>query len=127
MPKRTMDPDFYLSSSEGYGLEQPRACYRIRRLKGRIGDDYLVIRIDPPIPGQPYGLGDRAIDTVVVAARHAGASLFPITDWPAFVHVARPLVADLEIRETLHEGELEEIGWAELHPDRGAAAKEKAE
>jgi hypothetical protein len=116
-----MNPDFYLSSSEGYGLEQPRACFRIKRLKGRTGDDYLAIRVEPPIPGQPYGLGNRDIDTVVVAARHAGTSLFPITDWPAYVHVARPLGANLETRESLQEGELEEIGWAELHPDRRAA------
>jgi len=48
-------PDFFLASSEGCGLEVPRRCYRIRRIFGRNGDDYLLVRVDPPIIGQRYG------------------------------------------------------------------------
>ena len=124
MPDRS--PDFFLSSSEGYGLEEPRACFRIKRLLGSGRDDYLLIRIAPPIPGQPYGLGDRDIAEVVIATRHAGSSLFPITDWPVFVHVARPLVADIELRESVDINELEEIGWAELYPPDDGAADDDA-
>ncbi|MGH8489621.1 MAG: enhanced serine sensitivity protein SseB C-terminal domain-containing protein, partial [Gammaproteobacteria bacterium] len=50
-------PDFYLTSSEGYGLEEIRACYKRQRLLGSHPDGYMLCEIDPPILGQPYGLG----------------------------------------------------------------------
>jgi hypothetical protein len=121
-----LEPDFYLASSEGYGLDRPRACYCIRRLHGATRDDYLLARLEPPLSGQPYGLGDRAITNVVIATRHVGASLFPIAEWPVAVHVARPLVADAERLELIADGDLEEIGWAELYPSRAAAENKSA-
>ncbi len=121
MRTRDTEPDFYLVSSEGYGLEAPRACYRLKRLSGSTRGDYLLISLEPPISGQPYGLGDRDIATVVIATRHANSSLFPISAWPVFVHVARPLVADPELRDQLDDSELQEIGWAEIYPTRPAA------
>jgi hypothetical protein len=114
-------PDFYLASSEGYGLDCPRACYRVKRLYSATRDDYLLIDIEPPVSGQPYGLGSLDIASVVIATRHIGSSLFPISEWPVAVHVARLLVADLEQRESLDDSELQEIGWAELYPSRRAA------
>ena len=87
-------PDFYLASTEGYGLTPPRACYRIARLRGNRSDDYLVVRVEPPLIGQKYGLGATDIEIVVLATRHKGESLFPITHFPVSVHVARLLVED---------------------------------
>ncbi len=81
------------------------------------------IRIDPPITGQAYGLGGRDVDKVVIATRHVGSSLFPIRDRPVFIHVALPLVEDLERHETIEDNELREIGWAELYRTRKAAEK----
>lgn len=113
--------DFYLSSSEGYDLGNPRKCYRIKRLQGDTRDDYLLIRIDPPLIGQEYGLGGQDIDEVIVAARYKGDSLFPIVEWPAFVHVARILVDNPGHRDIIHSDELEEIAWAELYETYDAA------
>jgi hypothetical protein len=107
-------PDFYLASSEGYGLETPRRCYRLRRILGRSGDDYLLVKVDPPIIGQRYGLGGIDIDRVVLATRHEGESLFPISSWPVFVHVARLLLEPRE-GDTMTRDDLEEIGWAEIY------------
>jgi hypothetical protein len=57
IPSSDVDaPDFYLASSEGYGLETPRRCYRLRRILGRSDDDYLIVKVDPPIIGQRYVL-----------------------------------------------------------------------
>ena len=71
--------------------------------------------------GQKYGLGGRDIEKVVVAAHHQGVSLFPITEWPVFVHVARVLINDPENRDELSSNEIEEIAWAELYPTEEAA------
>lgn len=120
----TPKPDFYLASSEGYGLDDPRRCWRLKRLAGPSRDDFLLIKIDPPLPGQKYGLGSRDLDVVLVATRHEGASLFPINEWPLFVHVARPLIGDAQQRSSLHEEEFESIAWAELYPsEEDARAK----
>jgi hypothetical protein len=56
-------PDFYLASSEGYGMEEPRRGFAIRRLRGDHRDDYLLTRIDPPLIGQPFGMGAHDIAT----------------------------------------------------------------
>jgi len=116
-------PNFYLASSESYNLSEPRKCYTIKRISGQYRDDYLLIKIDPPIIGQLYGLGDQDIDKVIVATRHEGFSLFPITKWPVYVHVARLLIDNPESREKIYSKEIKEIGWAELYETEAAAIK----
>jgi hypothetical protein len=111
----TEKPDFYLSSHDIEPPLSPRRCYAIKRLRGKVRDDYLLIRIDPPLIGQPYGMGGRDIDQVIVATRHEGASLFPIRDWPVFVHVARPLIEHPEQRDHVAFYEMQNIIWGELY------------
>ena len=122
-PSRTSEA-FYLASSEGYGLDTPRRCQTIKRLASEHRNDLLLISIDPPMIGQPYGLGDEDIGEVVIATRHQGASLFPIVEWPVFVHVARLLVP-YEGQDRIRTDELEVIAWAELY-DTEEAARSKA-
>ncbi len=117
-------PDFYLASSENYDLEEPRKCFRIKRLRGEQRDDYLLIRIDPPISGQPYGFG-QDIEKVIVVARHSGYSLFPITEWPVFVHVSVPLVDDPESRDLLRRDEVDHIAWAALYETEEEARRKE--
>lgn len=109
------EPDFYLASSEGYELEEPRRCWRIKRLATNVRKDLLLIRIDPPIIGQKYGLGDCDIDVVLVAPRYKEDSIFPINKWPVFVHVARLLIYNPQERSSLREDEFEPIAFAELY------------
>lgn len=106
-------PDFYLASAEGYGLESPHACFILRRLRSERRDDFLLVRIDPSIIGQPFGLGDKDIDEVIIATRHQGDSLFPIRRWPVDIHVLRPLVrlGDAVIRND----EFQSVAWAALY------------
>lgn len=110
------DP-FYLSSSEGYGLEAPHRCTPIRRVRSDARDDLLLVRVEPPLLGQPYGLGGDDIVYLVIASRHPSVSLFPVSEWPAYVHVARILVSSPEEREHLGSSEIEEIAWAEIYPN----------
>lgn len=118
------NPDFFLASSEGYNLEEPRRCKRIKRVRSDSRDDLLLIMVEPPLIGQPFGLGGRDIDTLLVGTRHKGATLFPITDWPVFVHVARLLIKNPEEREQIHDNEFESIAWAELYATESEARSE---
>lgn len=123
--ERSAPPDFYLASSEGYAMEEPRACWRLRRLASDVRDDLLLIRIDPPVIGQPFGLGARDIDEVIVATRHQGASLFPISEWPLYVHVARLLAPLSEDQTRLQDSAFESIAWAELYPTAERARQKR--
>ncbi|HZT42183.1 MAG TPA: hypothetical protein VFA07_08335 [Chthonomonadaceae bacterium] len=117
-------PDFYLASSEGYGIEDSRKAWRIKRLQSDFRDDLLLIEIDPPLIGQHYGLGEQDVHQVIVATRHKGASLFPISAWPVYVYVLLPLIANVEERDKIYHSEYQNIAWAELYPTV-AAAREK--
>jgi hypothetical protein len=109
------NPDFFLASSESYCLMEPRSCKRIKRIRSDNRDDLLLVKVEPPLTGQVYGLGGRDIDTLLIATRHKGDSLFSIRTWPVFVHVARLLIEDPERREQIHDNEFESIAWAELY------------
>jgi hypothetical protein len=115
------EPDFYLASTEGYNLEEPRRCWRVKRLATTNRNDFLLARIDPPIVGQAYGLGGRDIDVVVFATRLKGESLFPVNEWPVSVYVVRPLIGDPQLRDQLRQDEFELIAWAELYQTEESA------
>ena len=67
-------PDFYMASSEGY-MEEPRRCWRVKRLGTENRDDILLVKVEPPILGQEDGLSILLLDLVLVATRHQGSSL----------------------------------------------------
>ena len=85
----------------------------------------VLVRLDPPLIGQRYGQGARDIDLLVLATRHQGTSMFPVSEWPLYVHVALPLVPNPDQRDSLEQEELESIAWAELY-ETEEAAKAKA-
>jgi hypothetical protein len=112
-------PDFYLTSSEGFNLEEVRACYKKRRLIGDHPDGYMLCDIVPTIIGQPYGLGERDIDELIIASRHREYSIFSISEWPVYVHVAR-LTSDMSIDKfAIAENDIESIGWGEIYQSSG--------
>ena len=106
------EPDFYLVSSDGYGFDEPRSCWRIKRVIGGERDDLLLTRVDPPAP---IWFGRAHVTLVLLATKHVGFSLFPITKWPTLVYVARPLVPDPESRDRFLKNVYNLIAWAELY------------
>lgn len=114
-------PDFFLTSSEGYGLEEVRGCFKERRLINGHPDGYILCETDPPIVGQAYGLGGQDIHRIVIASRHSGYTLFAINDWPVYVHVAR-LTRDIsDDKFVIAENDIKSIGWAEVYESSAAA------
>ena len=105
-------PDFYLASSEGYGLEEPRGCWRLKSLRLKNGKELLLVKVHPSI----HYL-DKNLEQVVLAARHQGYSVTSIQEWPCYVHVARLMHADIPADCILKSKDLEVIAWAELYPD----------
>ena len=110
-------PDFYLSSSEGYGLETPRACRCIRRMS--LGDraNLMLVEISPALPVQTSGSGGRDVTLLLLAPRHAGRTLWPINEWPMHVHVVLPLIDDPAQRDRVEPDEVRHLAWAELNKE----------
>ncbi len=115
------NPDFFLVSSEGYNLKEPRRCKKIKRIYSENRNDLLLIKIEPALIGQDYGLGEHDIDTLLIATRHEGDSLFAIKEWPVFIHVARILINNPEQREQINDNEFESIAWAEIYQTEASA------
>lgn len=108
-------PDFYIASNESFTLRAPRKCYRIKRFPADHRDDYLLIRVSPPLEDQQNGSPDNPIDEIIIATRHKGESLFPINKWPVAVYVLRSLIENPKGRDKLNNDELTLIGWAEIY------------
>jgi hypothetical protein len=118
-------PDFFLDPTDGgnqryFGSPEAdlRACWVKGRLRDSRRDDFALVLIEPPLIGQPYGLGDRDIDTVLLATRHVGRTLFPVTEWPAFVYVIRILDGSILETKTFSSDQVQMIRWAILYKDR---------
>ena len=106
-------PDLYLSSTDTYGLETPRRVRGIKRIAIGQRDDALLAEIDPPIAAGTSKESNTSI--VILAARHKGCGLFPVTEWPLSVHVAKALVENVQGRDHLELTDVQTIAWAELY------------
>jgi hypothetical protein len=113
-------PDFYFASSEVDGLEEPREAHRVRRIGFGRREDAWLIRLNPPLRGADYG-GDRDADTIVVAPRHEGATIWSPQSWPIYVYVLVPTVSDALSRDHLELNEAENVAWAALYKTEGGA------
>jgi len=110
-----MTPDFYLSTAAEYGgLAVPRACQIEARLSDKVRNDHLLVRIDPPLVGQGFGLGSRDIEQLVLTAIFEGSALCPINAWPAHVYVARILDESIVTTRTINSGQVQVIAWGML-------------
>lgn len=106
------DPDFHVSAEgENDELRNPHACWRRQRLRDNVRDDYLLVDIEPPILGQRYGLGSADITHLILATRHKGVTLFPVTEWPAHVYVFRLLDQALLKQTSFEAHQVEMIAW----------------
>jgi len=111
------EPKFYLASTDSSPALAPRKCFveeKLAAIEGR--DDYLRVRIEPPIIGQPYGLGDKDIEDVVLATRYAGTTLHPISEWPMVVFVCRIVNEKIRYSGKASAKDLEVILIGELYP-----------
>ena len=86
----------------------------------------MLAEIDPPIPASTFaGIAPAVTNDVrqlILAARFEGTSLFPIQEWPCYVHVLVPCfntdgVRKFEMKDAYH------WIWAELYRTKEDAEK----
>jgi hypothetical protein len=105
--------DFYIRLGEGVG--EPRACWSKQRLRDARRDDWMLVAIEPPVIGQPFGLGGENIYLLLLAARFQGQTLFPVSVWPALVYVVRPLSKSILSCTQFDDTQAQLIDWGVLH------------
>ncbi len=108
-------PNFYLTSAgESDCLASPRACWEMGRLTAPAGSEYMLVYIEPSLIGQPFGLGGRDIDTLIVSPHVAGHTLFPISNWPCHVYVFRILDDSIIKTKVFGAEQVEMIAWGQI-------------
>jgi len=81
-------PPLYLASNEVIPNLGPRKCKIMQKLWSEERHDYFLrMQIEPPITGRTFQIEQDEIDEVVVATRHVGTSLYPISNFPIVVYV----------------------------------------
>jgi len=108
--------DFFLSAAAEVSGDMaiPRACWAKVRLRNSRRDDYLLVEVEPPIIGQPYGLGARTLQ-MIISSRYRGFSLFPVSDWPCDVYVSRILDDRVVNTSVVEEDQIELMAWGRIY------------
>lgn len=116
-------PDWFLGSSEQRGdFARVRACWVEKVLRGPDKREYLLVRVEPPVIGQPFGMGGADIPIIVVAPRHRGATLSPLTGDGTAVQVYLPRRGVDVQTGSFGQDDLELVAWGEVYRSAVAAA-----
>ncbi len=81
----------------------------------------MLVAIDPVLEGQPFGLGAKNIEHLIVGTKLQGRTLFPISHWPAYVYVARVLDDTVLRGQEFTRHQVELIAWGALYRERAEA------
>jgi DNA-binding helix-hairpin-helix protein with protein kinase domain len=115
--------EFFISTAGEYEpLAAPRACWQNARLRDDVRGDYMLIDIKPALSGQRFGLGATDITQLIISARHRGQTLYPISEWPFFVYVARIVDKAVFESHTFTREQAELIAWGTLFRTREEAS-----
>lgn len=108
-------PEFFLSAAGEYEpLAAPRACWQRTRLRDDIRDDHMLVQIEPVLSGQCFGLLETDIQYLIISSRHQGETLYPVSEWPSFVYVARILDDTVFKTRVFTNRQVELIAWGTL-------------
>ena len=112
--------EFLLASTELRTPYEPRLCRLVARLRSEIRDDLALVDVIPPLPREVYGSEDE-ISQLVLATRHQGASMFPVSEWPLAVYICRLKSGDMPHGDFVPSGELSILDWGEIAEVTGAS------
>lgn len=115
-----MKQTLYLSSLESVRFEPVRECVVTRGLIFDSGKAAIEVTVSPPVDGQDFNRSD-GISSVILSARHEGASIDPVNEFPCFVFITLPRHGYERMESPLRSDDLEIIGWGELYRTRADA------
>lgn len=54
-------------------------------MRDAVRDDYMGLDIEPGLPGQSFGLGDKTISRLIRSTHLQGSNLYPVNGLPTAV------------------------------------------
>lgn len=76
----------------------------------------MLVAVEPPVAGPPYGLGTENICYLLLATEWEGCTLWLPSKWPIPVYVLH-LLSTSDIDQTeIDQSQAQLIEWGELHP-----------
>jgi len=105
---------YYLSSLESKRFALTRECIFIKKMRFDTGKECALVRLRQGVIGQDYGSADT-LELFILSNRHEGENLFPVTSFPCFVFITRPLIDDIEHHDQISSDDVEIIAWGELY------------
>jgi hypothetical protein len=115
-------PDFFLGSSEHRGdWARARACWLTGGLRLEDGRECVRVDVAPPVIGQPFGLGDKDIDNLILVPRWKGAVFAKTIDHPMPVLVYRILNPSMVVQDVVHDSDIKLSAWGEIYSTLEAA------
>ena len=103
----------HLTSTELRDPYTPRECRIIRRLRSELRDDLALVEIEPSLPASVYATTED-LGQVILAARHEGTSLFPVTEWPLPVYICALRSRTPPEEDTINSADLTILDWGEV-------------
>ncbi|MEM7765839.1 MAG: hypothetical protein AAF290_17385 [Pseudomonadota bacterium] len=116
-------PDFYLASTEGYGLNEPHACWLQDRGSYGDRDDIALVAVRPPVDIVVSDGSTVSLTSLALAGRHVGESIFDDHEWPLYVHIAKPAQDIAAGTTSLPNTALETVAWGEIYQTTDEARK----
>lgn len=107
---------FFLSSTEDsrFASGPPFRCAPLSRLRMGKNDQFLLIRISPPLRLNPYDPSSNTTDTLVITPHMQNDTLFPVSYWPLPVHIHKVLYP-IKYGRPLSPKQIKITAWGDIH------------
>jgi hypothetical protein len=118
-----MNTTYYLSSLDSKQFQILRVCQFLKTLHFDNGKPVHLLKINPVIIGQTYGLGSKDIDEIFVTKRLDTDNEYPQPLKPIFIYICRSVIT-LDISVTkICKSDVEILGIGELYENNEEAEK----
>lgn len=115
-------PDFFLGSSEHRDdWATARACWVMAHPRMEDGAKSVLVEVDPPVIGQPFGLGDKDITSLILAPRWKGSKLEETVYRPVPVLIYRIVRPGAGADGVIRGPDIKLTAWGEVYPTLEAA------
>ena len=112
-----MKPNYYLSSLEVRDF-QTHECYVVKPVRFATGCEGIIVRVNPVVIGQRYGLGGADIDYLVLFCDIETDRINPPSRLPCLVRAWRFLSSNWTDIEPLKPQDISLVAFGEIYKTR---------
>jgi hypothetical protein len=88
----------------------------VARLQTEEGRECVLVEVDPPVIGQPFGLGSKDLHSLILATRYKDVPFERVVNRPLYVLIYRilnPVEADQNV---VRQSDMTMEAWGEVYP-----------